>query len=466
MTARLCKETRSLLPTLLFGAPILAACAWLPDGPQLVAATLVYCALCAAVGIEVMGCEITNGMQPHLFAQPVARTDLWRDKLLAQAGALLLLGAVYAAVIHGLGAMPYTWHSANTILTLGAVAPLAAIGCGSAMVLALRHVVAAQLGLMLLFLTLYFLIEGFWPIHWSNWQTPVQIAAFAMLALVGIWSGRRQFLSFENFSRLQTTLSAGADHTVRDAKEIVTGEIQRTLLWKEYRLQLLVVLVLAGAVVVSLPLGEYRDISGWAVVKDLVCLMLPLLVGAAAICEERRLGVYHWQVTLPPSRGRQWWTKVRASFSLAMTGLLIFWLCDWLAPFRSEQGFLMWLSMPQYLAYVLGTTMIGLLVSSISRNYEHAALMAVLLMIGLGVLALFGVKWLIGHFESVDCRPLFLWLAAPTLGGFALWQAKHNFGLNEQPAALAARSGRNLFLLSGQRAPDNGLFLPSRMGAI
>ena len=61
----------------------------------------------------------------------------------------------------------------------------------------------------------------------------------------------------------------------------------------------------------------------------LVLALIPLLAGAVAICEERRLGLLEWQFSLPTSRLRQFLTKLFATYLLGLfLGALFPWLVD------------------------------------------------------------------------------------------------------------------------------------------
>ena len=76
MTARLIKESRSMLPVLLIGAAVLLACLGLESGNgRLFFATLLYCVFCAVVGIGAVGFEMSHDMHLQMLTQPVPHSE-------------------------------------------------------------------------------------------------------------------------------------------------------------------------------------------------------------------------------------------------------------------------------------------------------------------------------------------------------------------------------------------------------
>ena len=57
-------------------------------------------------------------------------------------------------------------------------------------------------------------------------------------------------------------------------------------------------------------------------------LMIPLITGLVCMADERNLGTYSWQFTLPPSAKKQWHVKLLVTFStcaglgVALPGML------------------------------------------------------------------------------------------------------------------------------------------------
>src|SRR5204863_7425018 len=69
---------------------------------------------------------------------------------------------------------------------------------------------------------------------------------------------------------------------------------------------------------------EILRLTSW-----LVLAVIPLLAGAVAISEERRLGLLEWQFSLPTSRLRQFSTKLSAAYLLSLLlGALLPWLLN------------------------------------------------------------------------------------------------------------------------------------------
>ncbi len=452
MSPRLFKEIRSLLPLVAVGAAALASCAALDDGPRLRLATGIYCLLCAVVGIGAMGFEMLNGMHLQMLTQPVARESFWRDKLLVQGAALLALGAIYGWVVRGIDVEFYTLPGIQDTMSLAAIAPLAAFGCGSALVLLVRHVQGAFWLLIGVGFGVQVVIEACWPIDYWEWRFHALIIGFSVLAAFGCWFGRKQFLTFQRYSALEGLVSVGSgntrDGTVAQPTRIASSTL--TLFRKEFSLQAINLLVFVAAFLAGFLLGDYQRHAGWALMKDFVCLLLPAFVGAASICEERRLGLHHWHITLPPKRISQLAVKVTACLGMALgLGLAIYAGLAWIAPDASTHGLLVDLPIGTYAAYAVVATLLGIFVSSVSRHYVQAAALACLLAAGLTILYPRVVDWVIGEYGAVGSEALLARIGLPVLVCFAPWQAYRNYGSIETSGTLMTRSIAYLLLTLG-----------------
>lgn len=342
MTTRLIKESRSLWPLVAGGLLALLACSGVDDGAlRLALATGVLCLLCAVAGISSMGFELLHGMHLNLFVQPAPREQSWRDKMIVQGAALVIFAGMYAWVAQDMEVNHWSLSRTQDRLAMGAAAPLFAFGCGSLMVLAIRHVQGAFWLLIGGFFLLLTLVEAFWPIGIWEWRWVGHLLVFTALAVVGLALGRREYLAFQNYSVLDRMVSLVGGGDEAQSEESSRDGRWLALVKKELHLQWLNLAVFLTAYLCGVLWGVFKTWTGWAMMKDAVCLGLPIFIGAAAIAEERRLGLHHLHLTLPPIRRQQWQVKLLVSAGLALAvGVGLYAGSAWVLPDYSRDGLL------------------------------------------------------------------------------------------------------------------------------
>ena len=151
----------------------------------------------------------------------------------------------------------------------------------------------------------------------------------------------------------------------------------------------------------------------------LVLALIPLLAGAVAICEERRLGLLEWQFSLPTSRLRQFLTKLFATYLLGLfLGALLPWLVDgvvWVYTGYSRFGNapFVWMALESMAVFAVVATTLGLYASSLSKNLVQSLTLAGGLVVAVAAV-IAAVSFRFGRYSP---SPLMLggWLTAPTL---------------------------------------------------
>lgn len=427
---------------------------------------------CLFLSAECFGAEFVHGTATVLLAQPVSRNRLWGRKMLALAlvvgpfmlVCLLIMSVLDPEILGGFTGTPTT--ELVVVVMLWAVLPLVAVGGGLLFsVLTRQASVAFWLTgltsvLLWVFCDLMIRFSRLLPIRWKADDWELQIGSWwALMMAFGLGAvllSRRMVLRFQDLAlgggdiRLPGFLRRTRKAEMRKAGGGRAGI--RALRRKEWRLQPLSVITagllsLLTVLVAVITMQVWESYAGFRVVWLWPALVItwglvPLLVGAVAVAEERRAGILEWQKTLPVSQSRQWWIKVRTCLCVSfLLGFLLplvldvaclgfggFWSADYLAYF-----------LPARLAIWFCGTLAGLYASSLSRN----------LMQGLSILAMLGVAVaglvLVGNLLWGRLTPPPTRLGYFVVGGLLcaafLWMGLRNFREDHGGSRLARFNG-------------------------
>jgi len=219
--------------------------------------------------------------------------------------------------------------------------------------------------------------------------------SFAVYCAVAYWQGYTKFKKLQvldGASADELRLPAGIERLLVQRLQSISGRFTgqfSTLIKKELRLQqvslLLAVLFCAAAVAGAL-LYKLRPDWGSPVLVatyPIYLILLPFIVGALSVAEERAWGVAEWHLTLPPSVRKQWSAKL-------LSALLITLVLGWLLPIGVfvateglfgnpgvENGQLLADWAPVCLLCQLFFTIVAIYTGSFSNSTLRAALMAV-----------------------------------------------------------------------------------------
>jgi hypothetical protein len=340
MNVRLIKETRDLLPA--FVTTLLVIVLPYLIVPQMVmqhelallqaASILALGVACVVMGGSAFGNEFQHRTMPLLLSQPIARSVLWRDKMLVLgAGIAINLTALLVCLAAccplrdsggwiALVLMPLCAFCGAPYWTLllrqglgGTVFAVAAPGC----VLALANFVAGE----------------FADSNPSG-EYPAVLLLFIYCAVV-------YGLGYARFQRLEALDGPARELSLPGRLEaIVTRPLTRlsarfqgpfaALLRKEFRLQqisflvagLFFLIALAGFCLIKVRPTVAEGVIGGGFLIYIV--ILPLTAGAIAIAEERGWGMAEWHLTLPPSALKQWSAKMLVALPVSLgLGLLL-----------------------------------------------------------------------------------------------------------------------------------------------
>lgn len=429
MKARLYKEFRLLAPA-WGGALLLAAVT-----PQ-VLWDLSFVALglgLVVLAVSSLGREFSSRTFSLLLTQPLTRTRLWTEKASVLAAAFGVVGLVF-------------WLSRSVEMDNPFANNLDAPSGGLITALMLAVAFSGGLWTALLF-------RQITPALAFTALTPVALLAvtvslvsrfrlgseeamatwvlslYAILGLAGSW-----WL----LARAQDVQWLGEEITLpwwprRQAQENTPGAASgrgsplAALIAKELRLQQINALCAVVFPVLSLGvaalgayLGEDKGETAFGIAAGiawLMCLILPLLVGAVAIAEERKLGTFDAHQCLPVSRGRQFLTKLLTAggAGVVLGGALPWMLFKLLGALTKQSVFAEAVESPWLLclAFPLGVTTLAFYGSSLARNTLQALGLAVVLLVATLLAATFlsNPETLLG--QPLWRGPLGLCIAAP-----------------------------------------------------
>jgi ABC-type transport system involved in multi-copper enzyme maturation permease subunit len=348
------KEIRLLLPAwitamLLAIVPGVFNIAWefsTSDSSVFIFVQLIFAAGVLFLGINSFGEELNYNTFSVMLAQPMKRPRIWLVKVVTLATAFvsvwltgILLASWQSGVLRLLWHPHYPWvhlhpefSGAFEFITL---ATLVAFSGGLWTTLLLRQIAGA---FWFTLLTPLAIVLGISAVFQDWIVLGKSINTFIVAALV-LYSVAGFLLAWRLFMRAQDVQWTGGEislpHYQRTSELRAGARAPRprhwlsALAWKELQLHQGAFLIAAIILVLHLTAYFIRMFHPHTQNPDLqfvfeaiwtLWLMMPLLIGAAAIAEERRMGTLEPQLCLPASRGKQLFVK----FCMALVLSLIF----------------------------------------------------------------------------------------------------------------------------------------------
>ncbi|HVM50767.1 MAG TPA: hypothetical protein VMU04_22255 [Candidatus Acidoferrum sp.] len=332
MSANLIKETRELLLVVL-GTLALIIVPFLLNGADAAPfATVAFVLGAFVLGGCCFGNEFQHRTFPLLLSQPISRSVLWREKMLA-------LGAGIVTCLAALGLCRLIYGRGSEGEEPGIVVMIALCAfCGAPyFTLVCRHAIAGMAvatGFPVLLLLLGALLTGWWLKNEAVELTGAVMLVTLYCAAV-LWSGHARFRALEVFDAAapEISLPAGLEAALARPMARASSRLRGafgSLLRKEFRIQQ-VSFLLAGALILIAAAGccvipIYRELAVGIIAADYgtFMLVLPLVAGAMAVAEERGWGLAEWHLTLPPSARQQWSAKMLVTLPTSLgLGLLL-----------------------------------------------------------------------------------------------------------------------------------------------
>lgn len=334
MNALVKKEVRLLLPSWAF-ALLLALppiCTRSDDGVPIFL-LLFGMALMALTSI---GRETSLNTFSQLLAQPAERMRIWQTKLSVLAIAFLTVSGVWLLAtmfsFKDYGGSPADAEATEAVLVAGCLGIAATFSGGLWATLLLRQVAGA----FWLTLLVPSVLAGFTAAFLSETQSPGLLIG-TLCVILGIYSVGGFLFARWLFFRAQDVGWTGGIIALPQlkffsARSEAAGSIRKfrpvaTLLKKEFQLQQVslmgaaALLVLHIGVIVLRSNHQFPKESAGEVLTAIFWmfwLVLPVLVGAMSIAEERRLGVIEGQLCLPASRRMQFTVKALVTLGLGI----------------------------------------------------------------------------------------------------------------------------------------------------
>jgi ABC-type transport system involved in multi-copper enzyme maturation permease subunit len=326
MSGLLKKEIRQLLPGFLLGLPLV-----LFSGKQEL--WFLYPLSLVLLALSAFGREFSSGTFSNLLVMPISRNRIWRAKTIPLAIGFLAFWCLAMFRDNGFQ-FPYLfsfvktpslyrgfwppWQNPHQGISNALIA-LAIFSGGLWTSLLLRQITAAFLITLLSPLAIYATIEA---LFYQKSQS--LLPALCILATL-IYSGAGFLLARWLFLRAQDAQWTGENLSMPALSLPSWGAATRrafrprlALLAKEIQLQNTQLAIAAGLLglnlLANLVRGHCAPNSALYVLLDqffwVLWLLLPLLIGAAAVAEERQWGTLGAQLCLPAPRRTQFAAKV------------------------------------------------------------------------------------------------------------------------------------------------------------
>ena len=484
------KEIRLLLPSFLIGIVLTFANGFLKADQSgfnglIAIVSFGSCSVIAVfMALNSFGAEISSGTFSMLLEQPVSRHRIWRTKTLLLAAALFIGGFLWCAILYlrfevlnpPKGFVDY-W---DIFLRTWVFLPVVYSGALWT-VLLLRQMAAAFWFTLLTPCAIVMLIVGLWPEKYPDACEPAVIAVLLVYSLAGFWFARRLFMRAQDVAwtggtitlpemrwlkwwgkRLSGRSQAKADprepQTASDIGSSVASPRQiwrprAALFWKELQLHQVSLLCASGLLVMHLVVMVLRKVVEHPSFEEhvalegfwLLWLVMPVLVGCAAVAEERKLGVMEGQLCLPVSRRVQFAIKGFLTLFLGIfLGGVMPILLETVARHLSMQSVffkpenfnnefgsgLVWFQI-SIVAIAAGLAWAGFFASTLARNFLQAlsiAIATILSCILFVSLVIFISKQQMPFFGITLWHPLLpILFATPVIPATLLWLAYLNF---------------------------------------
>jgi ABC-type transport system involved in multi-copper enzyme maturation permease subunit len=339
MNALVKKEIRLLLPNLLIGCALALANLMFrfnPDGSLMgawwfVLAFVLSGAMAVMLALNSFGAEVSLGTFSNLLAQPISRQKIWDTKIALLAVALFIVGVCWSgcgiARLMMLGRELHLLDLFSGVVTFGLVVFSGALWT----VLLLRQVAAAFWFTLLVPGVLLVPLAACFAEHDGNLFQGWIVSVLGLYSLAGFFFARWLFF------RAQDVQWSGGSIVMPELRwlpawfsKLVSLRIHRphAALWrKEFMLhqsQFVMAFVLLLLHLGVLGVRHFHDLSNSRDLKFTLevfwglWLVMPLLVGCAAVAEERKIGTLEGQLCLPVKRRTQFAVKFFVALFLSL----------------------------------------------------------------------------------------------------------------------------------------------------
>jgi ABC-type transport system involved in multi-copper enzyme maturation permease subunit/alpha-tubulin suppressor-like RCC1 family protein len=342
MNVFLKKEIRLLLPSFLIGC-VLTFSSWLLlwESKDAISSILyllpfVVCpAVAVMIALDSFGVEVSSGTFTNLLAQPVSRLKIWETKISLLAVALLVVGVLWFGSIFCVrfffSSLPDDFKDLGDMFVAGAMFALVVFSGGLWTVLLLRQVAAAFWFTLLVPGVIMVILVGLLADHSGEFIEGMAVSVLGLYSLAGFFFARWLFL------RAQDVQWSGGVIVMPEMRGLPAWLTKsaalrvlrpRAALWrKEFQLHqsqfimAFALLLLHIAALVARHFVDNRKSPDIYFVLEIfwgLWLVMPVLVGCAAVAEERKLGTLEGQLCLPVKRRTQFAIKFFVALFLSV----------------------------------------------------------------------------------------------------------------------------------------------------
>ena len=340
MNAFVKKEVRLLLPNFGFACVLALAGLFIPNNPNGIFDGLsyflswVFCpAVVAMLALSSFGVEVSAGTFSNLLAQPVSRQKIWETKIALLAATLaavailwlvsFLISVFHSGQDHGIKDWP-------DLLAIVSVTGLVIFSGGLWTVLLLRQVAAAFWFTLLVPGVLLVIVIAIFGGGSDELITAMSVSVLGLYSLAGFFFARWLFFRAQD---LQWSGGAIVMPEMRGLARFRSATAvrmwrPRAALWrKEFMLhqsQFVMAFVLAALHLGVLAAPHLYDLNKSRDLKFIIeafwglWMVMPLLVGCAAVAEERKIGTLEGQLCLPVKRRTQFAIKIAVALFLSV----------------------------------------------------------------------------------------------------------------------------------------------------
>jgi ABC-type transport system involved in multi-copper enzyme maturation permease subunit len=340
----------------------------------------------AILGASVVGHEYTHRTLASMLALPVPRWRWWSAKLAILATMLATLMGL------AMGFLPLDRGDQSIGISLFVLPPLVALFVTPWLTMATASPTAAAVlafsamgGSLALGEWIGVLRHGFTPAA-DAFRIAFMWWALGGLSLIGAVMGWRSFLTLEvpDPSGDDIQLPIGSR---RGLAALTRRPALAALVGKELRLQQLslVVAVIFSGIYVVVALTTRRVDHSLMVANVLLTfyvVVIPIVIGSAAVAEERRFGMLGAQLLLPVAVAAQWAVKATVTLALAVALGLLLPLALALALMTTAQppppsGVGLYAMAPQWFIFAGGFTAVALYMSTLARSGLRAMVLSI-----------------------------------------------------------------------------------------
>jgi ABC-type transport system involved in multi-copper enzyme maturation permease subunit len=347
MNALVKKEIRVLLPSFLIGC-VLTLANWFSfwenlflENPSafnsiLSMIPLVVCpAVAVMIALDSFGGEVSSGTFAVLLAQPISRVKIWQTKILLLAIALLVVGILWFVPIFYVRLFMVTNHDSYKdlydLFVIAVMFALVVFSGGLWTVLLLRQVAAAFWFTLLVPGVILVVLVGLLADQSNEFIEGMVVTVLGLYSLAGFFFARWLFFRAQDVQwsggtivmpemrGLPAWLSRSAVKRIfRPRAALWRKEIQ---LHQSQFVMAFTLLLLHLGVLATRTFGHFRKNSSTEFILEVfwcLWLVMPLLVGCAAVAEERKLGTLEGQLCLPVKRRTQFAIKFSVALFLSV----------------------------------------------------------------------------------------------------------------------------------------------------